>query len=195
MPTIDATVGGVASNSFELQSEADAYFDSRLPLTPPWLTSGANNAVALIMATRVLSSLAVPHRRLIRGDKSYYVTSRQWTGAPATATQALPWPRTGMFDRLGRAIPADVIPQELKDAESELAGQLLKSDTTLDNDVSVQGISSVRAGSVSVTFKDSMSATDTHFLPNAVWLLMPDSWFTDELIVLAGYGVAEFEVL
>lgn len=82
------------------------------------------------------------------------------------------------------------MPQALKDALSELAGQLAKSDTTLDNDVRVQGITSVKAGSVSVTFKNDIEA---HVLPDAVMNLMPPSWFTDELIEYALH--AEFEIL
>jgi hypothetical protein len=84
-----------------------------------------------------------------------------------------------MYDANGNPIPSDVIPQALKDAESELAGQLVMSDTTLDNAVAVGGIKSVSAGSVSVTFKDDIAA---HVLPDAVSNLLPPSWLTDELV-------------
>lgn len=70
------------------------------------------------------------------------------------------------------------IPQELKDAESELAGQLGNADRTLDNDVIVQGLTSVRAGSVSLSFKDTIFP---QVIPDAVFNLMPLSWLTDEL--------------
>lgn len=183
MPTIDATVGGANSNSYETMLEANAYFDSRLPLNPPWVTSGGE--VALIMATRVLDALARPLKTLIPGQggaPAYYRVRPQWTGSPATSTQRLAWPRIGMLDSNGNVIPSDVIPQQLKDAESELAGQLLKTDRTLDNDVSIQGITSVRAGSVSLTFKENIMA---QVLPDAVYNLMPPSWLTDELYVPA----------
>lgn len=180
MPTIDATVAGVAANSYETEAEANTYFDNRLPLPTPWVASGEQNVRALIMATRVLDAMSVARKVLrISKDSRYYYTNRRWTGSPATTTQRLAWPRTGMFDANGNAIPSNVIPQALKDAESELAGQLLMSDTTLDNAAIAQGISSVRAGSVSVTFKDMIEA---HVLPDAVLNLMPPSWFTDELI-------------
>jgi hypothetical protein len=132
------------------------------------------------MATRVLDMMAVPHRtlRFLNGMHFYY-TSRQWTGAPTSATQRLAWPRTGMFDRNGNAIGSTIIPQELKDAESELAGQLAITDTTLDNATIVGGVTSVRAGSVAVSFKENI---DAHVLPDAVLALMPQSWFTDELV-------------
>lgn len=70
------------------------------------------------------------------------------------------------------------IPQALKDAESELAGQLWLGDRTLDNDVAVQGVTSVRAGSVALTFKDNITP---QVIPDAVFNLMPRSWLTDEL--------------
>lgn len=259
MPTIDATVGGSLANSYELLSEANTYFDERLPLPTPWVASGDASIRALIMATRVLNSMSVPHRTLKRDacDCQYYLTARQWTGLPASATQRLAWPRIGMFDANGNAldvvisansvasptvitttvahgrttgdkvfitgsnstpiidgthtatvlstttlsIPVNVtiagtigritvIPQALKDAQSELAGQLLIADSTLDNPVSVQGLTSVKAGSVSLTFKDDIAA---HVLPDAVMNLLPPGWFTDELISYPEN--AEFDVI
>lgn len=181
MPTIIATPGAVNANSYETQAEAAVYFDERVPLSTPWVASGDASARSLIMATRVLNSMSAPHRTLRRDacDCQYYLTARQWTGTPATTTQRLAWPRIGMYDRNGNEIASTVIPQDLKDAESELAGQLLLSDTTLDNAASAQGIKSVSAGSVSVSFKDNIEA---HVLPDAVLNLMPPSWFTDEII-------------
>jgi hypothetical protein len=193
MPTLVADVGAANANSYETLAEANVYFDARIPLKPVWIASGDAAIRQLLTATRVLDSLNVPQRVRYRDKdgKIYYVVARQWTGLPATTTQALAWPRVGMLDRLGRAIPSNVIPQELKDAESELAGQLGKADRTLDNDVAVQGITSVKAGSVAVTFKDS--GIETKVLPDAVLNLMPPSWFTEETVEYPG-GVM-FEVL
>ncbi len=191
MVTIVATPGAANANSFLTEAEADAYFDARLPLNPPWEDADDPTA-ALVMATRVLSALAQPYRYLISSDKPpyYYRTRRTWTGAPATTTQSLPWPRTGMFDANGNAILSTVIPQALKDATAELAGQLIVADTTLDNAVAVGGIKSVKAGSVAVSFKDMI---ESKVLPDAVWNLMPPSWFTSEVIE-AGIS-ALFDVL
>ena len=248
MPTIISTVGGSNANSYETLAESGTYFDERVPLATPWVASGDASIRALIMATRVLDMMAIPHRSLCReqSPQQYYYTSRQWTGLPASATQRLAWPRVGMFDANGNAldvaisgntvaspsvvttgakhgrstgdsvfitdsdstpvidgthtitalstttfsVPVNVtvagttghvswIPQALKDAESELAGQLIMADTTLDSSVVVGGITSVRAGSVAVTFKD---AIDRHVLPDAVLNLMPQSWLTDDLV-------------
>jgi hypothetical protein len=86
-----------------------------------------------------------------------------------------------MYDANGNAIASTVIPDDLKDATAELAGALGTSDTTLDNDVIVQGITSIKAGSVSLSFKDMI---ETHVIPDMVWSLMPASWFTDEIITM-----------
>lgn len=189
MPTLIATVGSPTANSYQTLAEATSYFDSRLPLPTAWgsLGSTASNR-ALIMATRVLDSLLQP-RSVIRDG--YYVTQRQWTGTPATATQKLAWPRIGMYDANGNAIASTDIPSALKEAQAELAGQLLMSDTTLDNAVSVAGITSLSAGSVSLSFKDMI---EQHVLPDAVWMLMPASWYTNELRTPAN-TVGLFEVI
>jgi len=193
MPTIIATIGAANANSYETQAEANTYFDERVPITPPWVSSGDASIRALIMATRVLDMFAQPVKIYVPGsggNPGYNFVRRQWTGAPASATQRLAWPRTGMFDRNGNAILSNVIPRELKEAESELAGQLLIEDTTLNLDQVVQGVSSVSAGSVSVSFKDTIIPQK---LPDAVLNLMPPSWFTDD--VIEGTSSMEFEVL
>lgn len=191
MPTIDVTVGGASSNSYATLAEANTYFDERLPLSTPWVGSGESYNRALIMAARTLNALVEAHRTLrYRDGMSVYYTNRTWTGTPASSTQRLAWPRVGMYDRNGVAIAEAVVPQDLKEAQAELAGQLLIADTTLDNEVAIGGITSVKAGSVAVTFKENI---DAHVLPSAVLNLMPASWLTDELIEPA--MPAEFDVL
>lgn len=188
---IIATPGAPDANSYETVAESDLYFESRRPLNPAWDDVDSKEG-SLVMATRTLNSMFVGRKTLKHDacDCDYYVVGRKWTGAPTTSTQRLPWPRTGMFDSNGNPIPDDVIPQELKDAESELAGQLNVVDRTLDNDVIVQGIKSVRAGSVAVSFKDTIQ---TQVLPDAVVNLLPPSWFTNETIEQV--RLAEFDVL
>ena len=188
MPTVVATAGAANANSYTTQAEADAYFDARLDLDPVWVPSGETEASLLIMATRVLDSMAVA-RKVLRFDgrggpnrRPYYVTSRAWTGEVATDTQALAWPRTGMTDRLGRVIPSNVVPVELKEATAELAGQLKAGDRTLDNSATVQGISEVKAGSVEVKFAEMI---EHRVLPEAVMALIPPSWLTDEIVTPA----------
>ncbi len=181
--TLIKTAGAANANTFADLVDSDAYFDTRSPLDPAWVSSGSERYMT--GATRVLDTMSVARKVLYRdkryggAGRPYYVTTRAWTGAPASDTQALAWPRTGMKDRLGRDIADDVIPAELVEATCELAGQLKLGDRTLDSDVKVQGITSVKAGSVAVTFKD---AIDAQVIPDAVLNLLPPSWFTDELV-------------
>lgn len=188
MPVIvNATPGDSAANSYITVAEAADYFDARIPLNPPWDTTADPAARAVVTATRTIDSLASGRKRLVRpmGEAPYYVVGRVWTGTPATTTQALAWPRIGMKDRNGNDIPSDAIPKELKEATAELAGQLQQTDRTLDNAVSAQGIKGIRAGSVSVDFKDEI---DPKVLSDMVLNLMPPSWFTEEVIEGATAG-------
>lgn len=185
--TIIATPGASDANSYATEDEVNAYFAARLPLVPPWEDADDPTAV-MAMAARLLDSMSVA-RRVLRFDgrggpnkRPYYVTSRAWTGAVATGTQSMAWPRVGMHDRLGRALADDAVPQELKDAQAELAGQLLISDTTLDNAVAVGGITMVKAGSVEIKFKEVI---ESHVLPDAVMNLLVPSWLTDEVVAAA----------
>jgi hypothetical protein len=186
-----ATPGAANANSYLTLAEAETYFATRLTITE-WEKAADQDAL-LIMATRVIDALLSPFKQYVAcTDRcgAHYRIRPQWTGAPTDAVQALAWPRTGMFNRNGFAIASNVIPQALKDATAELAGQLAKADRTLDNDVAIQGITSVRAGSVAITFKDSIQ---TAVIPIAVWDLLVPSWMTDEIIL--PMMTAEFDVV
>lgn len=187
-----ATPGASNANSYVTADEATAYFEGRLPI-PEWDDVDSVEAV-LVMATRLMESMFSPSRRLIRGktpSESYYLIRPTWTGAPASTTQRLMWPRTGMYDRNGNAISSTIIPQELKDATIELAGHLAKGDRTIDSDVIIQGLTSVKAGSVSLSFKDQFDAIKV--IPDIVASLLIPSWLTDERIEWA--NSAEFDVV
>jgi hypothetical protein len=186
---INATPGDPSANSYCTTAEADTYFQERIPITPPWVASGGEEAY-LVTATRMLDALAQPFKIFFPGPTPYYRVRRQWTGMPASPTQRLAWPRVGMFDANGNPIDPTTIPQALKDAEAEFAGQLLKGDRTLDNDVIVQGLTGVHVGSVGLNFKQDIMP---QVIPDAVFNLMPQSWLTDEIYLPA--NLAEFDVV
>jgi hypothetical protein len=190
MADIIATPASPLANSYATLEEVQAYIDARIPLAG-WDDAEAQDAL-VIMATRTLDMMAQGRRTLVMsgGVPAYYRVSRKWTGSPATTTQRLAWPRIGMYDQNGNAIDPTSIPQALKDAVAEFAGQLSGGDRTLDNDVIVQGLTSVKAGSVSLAFKDNIMP---QVIPDAVFNLLPASWLTDELYEPA-LG-AQFEVL
>lgn len=179
---IIATPGAANANSFVTLAEYAYYHERRIPLDPPVVVTGDTAARNVITATRVLSAMVAPKRTLRwdRAGKPYHYTSREWTGEVSTSIQVLAWPRTGMYDRFGREIADDVIPADLKDATSELAGQLGSlSDRTLDNDIALQGITRIKAGSVELEFKEMIEA---QILPEAVLSLLVPSWLTDEQV-------------
>lgn len=186
--TLDATPGGTAANSFLTVEEFEAYLETAYEVEEA--SNVLDDAPLLGLATRTLIAMYSGKKVLIRekGSSPYYLVRPTWTGSPAMATQALPWPRIGMYDRNGNAIADTVIPQELKDATAELARQLKAGDRTLDNDVSVQGITSIRASSVALSFKDMIEAK---VIPDAVVNLLIPSWLTDETIVPAWPAIFE----
>jgi len=161
LATLDATVGGASSNTFATQSECDNYDDSR-PASSGNEWSGAASAVkdeALLWAAKLMESLFA------------------WTGYRVDSTQALTWPRSGMWDRNDNAIATTVIPQELKDAQCEYARLLIASDLAADSDIEKQKIRSLKAGPVSLEFGSGVSGAEAR-VPDAVALLLPRDWYT-----------------
>jgi Putative DnaT-like ssDNA binding protein len=108
--TLDASVGGVNSNSYTTEAEGDAYHEARLFATDWTGAVTATKEAALVWATRML-------------DYSF-----DWTGAKYTIEQALRWPRYSALDRDGQLFDSDEIPVELKDAVAELARLLIAGD-------------------------------------------------------------------
>lgn len=189
-----ATPGTADANSYPDLAYATAYFTNRVAM-PGWENADDQEAL-LIMGTRSLDMILSPYREFFppkNGQAGYYKTRVTWTGAPTVpAVQALAWPRTGMFNRNGYPIGEMIIPDDLKNAVCEYAGVLGGKDLLLDNDVAVQGITSVRAGSVSVTFADGAAMT-SKMLPDAVLISLVPSWLTEE--VIEGMYQMAFDVL
>lgn len=151
-----ATVGAADANSYVTAVEFATYLLSR-PFVPTSVTAAsiASREAALIMATRMMDA------------------KQCFTGAAASATQSLQWPRSGMLSATGFALGSDVLPVQLKDSICEVAIAMLVSDILADNDVSVQGITSISAGPVSLSFKDTIEARG---LPATALALLPSSW-------------------
>ena len=125
--SIDTTVGGASANSYVTLAEADAYFDEHLNVTD-WTdaTDDLKNR-ALIQAARRLDQLS-------------------FNGGKATEAQALKWPRIGVVDDEGYGIDSDEIPQQMKDAQCELALAMLASDLLADT--GLEGFEMVEVGPV-----------------------------------------------
>jgi hypothetical protein len=175
--TLVETPGASDANTFATVDEFRAFAETRYPQLA-WVATATDDMVAaiLVMAGRALN-----------GDFD-------WTGAQVTGTQSMVWPRVGMVDRGGYSIATTVVPVELKNAQCELALQMGNGDLVSDNDALKQGISSVKAGSVAVSFQNvdtsSQDAVDMAIrrltsefnyisseIPGAVRRLLVPSWF------------------
>lgn len=147
------TAGSATANAYVSILVADQYFLDR-PNGETWATySSDQKTAAILWATKLMDSLWV------------------WNGYPVDAVQALLWPRGGMLKRNGwEYVPLNIIPIELQQATAEYAGQLQATNRTADNAIETGGITSVQAGPVRVTFKDSVFAK---VVPDAVYNLIP----------------------
>lgn len=115
------------ANSYASVAEGDAYAEGHLHAANWTEASAENKAKALVHATRTINALFRFH------------------GSPATATQALDWPRSS------GAYP-DPVPARLRDATIELAMSLLAGDRTAEPETA--GISRLMLGqgAVDITF-------------------------------------------
>lgn len=180
---INPTPGASDANSFASRDEINVILAERIPFDPVWETTGDEAARKIITALYLIEREFSGRKRLVRekGKSPYYIIGREWTGTIASDTQALSWGRIGMVDRYGRAIPDGDIPWDLKVAQAELAGQL-HTDRSLDNDIIIQGITKIKASSVELSFRDDMDFSSSYTLPQAVFDIIPPSWYTEERI-------------
>ncbi len=172
------TPGAANANSYGTLADLVAYADTR-PFVPAWFAT-ATDAVreaAMISAARLL-------------DAGF-----TWTGTAVDAVQSRAWPRNGMLTRNSFAIPNTSIPADLIAAQCEFALQLGAGDRLADNDPAKLGITSVRAGSVAVSFQapdvstlegaevmtrllEAEMAWASRTFPDSVRLLLVPSWYT-----------------
>jgi len=128
--SLDATVGGAASDSYLTVAEADVYHNARLH-NDEWIDADPpDKEKALKWATRLLDNL-------------------DWVGnASDQNVQALRWPRYDVYNRESDYYDYDIIPQWLKDATSEMAWLLIISDTTRDADT--KGYHMIKVGPITL---------------------------------------------
>lgn len=154
--SLDASVGGMASNSYCTIPEADAYWQTRLR-PEEWITrADETKCRALLQATRYLDD---------------YV---EWTGVSATYQQALAWPRWGMTTVTGNYIPADVLPDQLKWATAELARLLFGDDPETELSQVIQGLTDIQVGPIKLGFEGTpmQQSTVARILAPRVWSLI-----------------------
>ena len=146
MPSsLDTTVGGAAANSYCTLAFADTYHEDSL-YGSAWVDVDDDQKTrALLSATRLL-------------DEQF-----TFVGVATTRTQALKWPRFGVYDQGGDTfgvigingylVSSNEIPLRLQQATAELAKWLLASDRSAEPKDS-EGVKRLVAGPVEVEFKD-----------------------------------------
>lgn len=179
---IDTTVGGANANSWASVAEFRAYVAVRVP-TNAGITSS-------LPADSVVEAALIAACRRIED-------SVEWTGSAVDNVQALTWPRSGMLSRNNFAIATTVNPNELKNAQCEMAFQMIAGGDFASDDAAAKGnVLGVKAGSVSVQFQQTFSNTTeavdlavrkqtSEFayltLPGEVRRLLVPSWFNENL--------------
>ena len=101
----DATIGGEFANSYCDEAFADAYASNQSWQAAWFAKTAEARQVALISSTKWLETVS-------------------YSGTRCTATQALAWPRDGSTCD-GVASTCDIIPLKIRQAEVELANQLI----------------------------------------------------------------------
>lgn len=146
---LDATVGGASSNSYTTAAEGDSYHEGRLFVTDWTDASAATKDAGLVWATRVL-------------DYSF-----EWAGDPFTLEQALRWPRFAALDRDGQLFDSNELPQELKDAVSELARLLIAGDRSVET--GTEGLKRLKVDVIELEF-DKLDRIET--IPDEIYQMI-----------------------
>jgi hypothetical protein len=169
--TLETTTGGASANSYCSIADADSFHDTVVQYEGAFAWDDAiddEKCRALQTATRTLDA--------------WY----DWYGDITSLSQRLLWPRRGVLrpgvsegaygtasvnpwhEPFGALLPSDEIPRQLLEATAELARWLLVSDRNADSDVETQGIKSITAGPVSLTFQGAMAKP----LPDTVQVMV-----------------------
>jgi hypothetical protein len=154
---IDATIGGVGSNSYVTLTEANTYFDGRM-YSEAWtsLTDDIKRNQALVMATKRINT-----------EKFY--------GTRESNTQALPFPRLSLGYLDGIFLDS-TIPTILKEAQYELALHILSVDMSQQGS-NVDTIEKIKLGTLDIKYAlDSSDNINKSFntMPESVTSLIGD---------------------
>lgn len=151
--TLDATVGGASSNAYIDRTAADSILEENGRTDWAALTDAVKDA-ALIAATRELEKYKY------KGDKT-------------SETQALRWPRDGLYDRDGDEVASDAIPNELQYAVAELAYLFQSSNRFAE--VGTEGFSKIKVASIELTIdKTTKAATVPSYIKGFIshWMIV-----------------------
>jgi hypothetical protein len=153
-----ATPGATDANSYVTPGKATTYLAGRLH-TEPWFAleteatgqdPASRNTAALLWATRLLDEQV------------------GWYGLPTTTTQALAWPRTGVWDPAGRPLASTVIPVAIELATTLYALALLR-DTSESSTAAASNVKMKALGDTRVEFFDPGTSTAVPMASQLPW--------------------------
>jgi hypothetical protein len=174
------TAGSASANAYVDLATADQYHSDRPAPDTVWPEAvHPSKTQAILWATKLLDRL-VP-----------------WTGTRVNDTQALKWPRYGMYDSRGVAILSDAIPKELQEATAEFARHLLTAKVASDPSAPLKsqleeladsarklGVHQVGTPTVNITLEERQSSSAFSRVPAEVFDLLPQSWLVSSASVV-----------
>lgn len=105
------------------------------------------------------SAASTPEKeQALRAATQYVDKHYNWLGDHPGTDQELSWPRLNVIDKNGRTIASNIIPDEVKDAVSYIADQVL-GDGILSPRGRDSEISRLKAGSVEIEYEDHARST------------------------------------
>lgn len=154
----DSTPGGANTTSYLSVERADEIAAERLHVTSWSALTDPQKESALMFASRLFTSRV----RICEGSVTY-------------SDQALLFPRTGLYNRNGTLVDSTIIPADVEYAVVEWALRLIPSDSSVESDISLQGINKIKAGPVELGFKDSIVNSGSS-VPANVLAMIPSEW-------------------
>jgi len=149
MLILETGAGLTNSNSYSSVDEADLYHEARLH-TSIWDDADDDDKeAALQWATRLIDE---------KIDFAGYKTS---------STQALEFPRSGLYDRGGNSIGSGTVPTWLKNATAEYARYLIGEDLELSSGLS--GFKELVVGPIEIVVDKADRKTA---MPASVWSML-----------------------
>jgi hypothetical protein len=152
----DATVGGANSTSYLTVDRADEIAAERLHTTAWGALSTPQKQSALMFASRLFTTRV----SICAGEVTY-------------SDQALLFPRSGLTNRNGTVVASDTIPIDVEYSVFEWVLRIIPSDTSVESDVSAQGITKIKAGPVELSFDKELKLKS---VPENVISMIPADW-------------------
>jgi hypothetical protein len=153
---VNATAGSPTADSYATVAEGTAYFANHLYATGWTAAVLDTHERSLKTATRLLDS--------------YF----KWLGIRTYNTQALGFPRTGLFRDTTIAVDSTTIPPEIRNATIEFAQWLIANNPYVENEIVVQGITEIKVATIQLKFKDVIEG---RLIPDFIKLLIPVEWY------------------